>query len=291
MILITGASGTVGRAVLDEVRRTGQPAKAMYRDAADARKNMTGVETVVADFANKPSLKAALSGVDVVFLVCSPTPQLVELEGNVIDVAKEVAVKHIVLNSALGAGDYAKSFPSWHREVEDKLKASGLSYTILRPNSFIQNIVTYLASSIRAQNAFYAAMSDAKLSFIDVRDIAAIVAKVLAAPQAHAGKTYELNGPEAVTYSQVAERISLATGSTVRFVDIPEDAQRKSMLDLGMPESQVTALLDLQRYYTVERKGGDVTPVTEQLLGRAALRLDQFLNENKDSFRNQAAGA
>jgi uncharacterized protein YbjT (DUF2867 family) len=291
MILITGASGTVGRAVLEEVRKTGRPAKAMVRDAGDAQKRIPGVEAVVADFADKPSLKRALTGTDTLFLVCSPIPQLVELESNVIDVAKEVGVKHLVLNSALGAADYPKSYPSWHRKVEDKLQSSGISYTILRPNSFMQNILAYQAPSIRAQGAFYSAMGDAKLSFIDVRDIAAISAKILVAPQCHAGKIYELNGPEAVTYSQVAERISRVIGSPVRFVDIPEDVQRKSMLDLGLPEWQVSALLDLQRYYSVERKGGEVTEVTRQLLGRAPISLEQFLQENKDSFRGQAAGA
>jgi uncharacterized protein YbjT (DUF2867 family) len=291
MILVTGASGTVGRAVLEEVRKTGQRAKAMYRDAQDAKRGAQGVETVVADFADKPSLKRALSGAEVVFLVCSPIPQLVELESNVIDVARDAGAKHMVLNSALGAADYPKSFPSWHRKVEDKLKSSGLGYTILRPNSFLQNIVAFVAPSIRSEGVYYAAMGDAKLSFIDVRDIAAVAAKILASPQGHAGKAYELNGPEALNYSQVVERISRVTGAPARFVDIPEDAQRKAMRDLGMPEWQVTALLDLQRYYTAERKGGEVTGVTQQLLGCPLIGLDQFLQENKDSFRGQAAGA
>ena len=126
MILITGASGTLGRAVLEEVRKTGRPARAMYRDAGDAKKSATGVENVIADFADRTSLGRALRGAQEVFLVCSPVPQLVELEGNVIDAAREAGVQHLVLNSALGAADYPKSFPSWHRKVEDKLKSSGL---------------------------------------------------------------------------------------------------------------------------------------------------------------------
>jgi len=110
-----------------------------------------------------------------------------------------------VLNSALGAGDYAKSFPSWHRKVEDKLKATGISYTILRPNSFHQNVVTYFAPSIRTQGVFYSSMGDERVGFVDVRDIAVVAAKALAGGE-HAGKTYELNGPEALSYSEVAEK-------------------------------------------------------------------------------------
>jgi uncharacterized protein YbjT (DUF2867 family) len=290
MILITGATGTVGRAVLEEVRKTGKPLKAMYRSEEDAKKAPPGVAAVIADFADKASLKAALQGVDTVFLVCSPIPQLVELESNVIDASKAGGVRHVVLNSAMGAGDYPKSFPGWHRKVEDKLKASGLHYTILRPNGFMQNIVMYNAPSIRAQGAFYAAMGQAKTSVIDVRDVASVAANALVSPTAHAGQTYELNGPEALSNAEIATRISRVAGRPVQYVDIPRAAQRKAMLDVLMPEWQVTALLELQEYY-ISGKCAEVTDVLPKLLGRAPIRLEQFLEENKDSFRSQAAGA
>jgi uncharacterized protein YbjT (DUF2867 family) len=245
---------------------------------------------VQGDFADTNSLKPALQGIDTAFVVCSPIPQLVELESNMIDACKAAGVRHIVLNSALGAGDYPKSYPSWHRKVEDKLKASGLANTILRPNGFMQNIVTYYAPSIRAQGVFYASMGNAKTSVIDVRDVGLAAAKALIAPAEHAGKTYEFNGPEAVSNDDIAARIARVTGQTVRYVDIPEEAQRKSMLDLGMPEWQVTALLELQEYY-VMGKCGEVTDVLPKLLGRPPITLDQFLKEFKDNFRGQAAGA
>jgi uncharacterized protein YbjT (DUF2867 family) len=244
---------------------------------------------VIADFADKPSQRRALEGVDTVFLVCSPVRELVELESNMLDACRETGVRHVVLNSALGAQDYSKSFPSWHRKVEDKLKASGLGYTILRPNSFMQNILTYYAPSIRAQGAFYASMGNARTSFIDVRDIAVVATKTLTAP-GHAGKTYELNGPEALTYAEVAEKISRASGREVQYVDIPVEQQEKSMLDQRMPEWQVTALLDLQAYYT-GGKGGEVDDVLANILGRSPSTLDQFLAEFADSFGAQAGKA
>ena len=291
MILVTGASGTVGRPVLEEVVKTGKPVKAMYRGAEDARNAPAGVATAIADFADKASMAKALQGIDTIYLVCSPIPQLVELESNVIEACKKAGVAYVVLNSALGAGDYPKSFPSWHRQVEDKLKASGLQYAILRPNSFMQNIAAYMAPSIRAQGAFYAAMGDAKLSLIDVRDIAVIVAKALTNPAAFAGKTIELNGPEAFSYTEIAAKISRVAGRTVQYVDIPEAAQRQGMLDLGMPEWQVNALLELQQYYFVAGKGAEVMPPIKDFLGRTPITLDQYLDENKDIFRSQAAGA
>jgi len=290
MILVTGASGTVGREVLSEVRKTGKPVLAMYR-AEDARSAPAGVNTVIADFADRTSLQKALQGVDTIFLVCAPIPELVELEGNVVDACKAVGVRHVVLNSALGAGDYDKSFPSWHRKVEDKLKASGLGYTILRPNTFMQNMVTYYSESIRTQGAFYSSMGHAKISFIDVRDIAAATANILAAPAAHNGQIYELNGPEAFSFADVAAIISGIAGKPVQYINISEEAEGKAMLGLGMPEWQVHALLDLHRYYTVEKKGADITLVLEKVLGRPAIRMAQYVADNKEAFRSQAAGA
>jgi uncharacterized protein YbjT (DUF2867 family) len=289
MILITGASGTVGSAVLAEVARTGQKYRAMYRARQDAAKAPAGTDAVIADFADKASLAPALRGVESVFLVCSPIPQLAELEGNVIEASEAAGVRRIVLNSALGAADYPKSFPSWHRKVEDKLTSTKLAYCILRPNSFLQNIVAFYAPSIRAQGAFYAAMGNARVSFVDVRDIAGVAAKALG-DRAHDGKTYELNGPEAFTYSEVAEKIAKHAGVAARYVDIPVEAQRKAMLDQGMPDWQVDALLDLQAYYT-GGQGGTTDDLLARLLGRAPITMDQFLREHAGEFRSQAARA
>jgi uncharacterized protein YbjT (DUF2867 family) len=275
--------------VLTEVAQSGQKHRAMYRSKGDAAKAPAGTEAVIADFNDKASLAAALRGVESVYLVCSPIPDLAQLEGNAIEASEAAGVKRIVLNSALGAGDYAKSFPSWHRKVEDKLKASKMAHCVLRPNSFMQNVLTYYAPSIRAQGAFFGAMGNARTSYLDVRDIAAVAAKALRGGD-HDGKTYELNGPEALTYAEVAEKISQRVGIAARYVDIPVEAQRKAMLDQGMPEWQVTALLDLQAYYTGD-KGGTVDKVLEGLLERPPITMDQFLAEFAGEFRGQAAKA
>ncbi len=288
MILITGASGSVGKAVLQEAIRTGSKVRGMFRSKGDAAKAPSECEAALADYADKQSLRKALDGVSAVYVVCSPIPQLVELESNMVDACKEAEVKHVVLNSALGAGDYPKSFPGWHRKVEDKLKAAGMSYTIVRPNGFLQNIVAFNAPSIRTQGAFYAAMGDAKVSYLDVGDIAVVAVKSLHGG-AHGGKTYELNGPEAISNQELAKRISV-TGRTVNYVDIPESAQRESMLGLGMPEWQVTALLELQQYY--KQGGGARTDgLLQSLIERPPVTLDQYLTANAREFRDQAASA
>jgi uncharacterized protein YbjT (DUF2867 family) len=261
----------------------------MYRSADEAAKAPVGTQTVVADFAKKETLAAALRDVDSVYLVCSPIPDLVQLESNMIEACLAARVKHIVLNSALGAGDYAKSFPSWQRKVEDKLKRTGISFTILRPNSFHQNVVTYFAPSIRAQGVFYSSMGNALTSYLDVRDIGTVAAKALGGGE-HSGKMYELNGPEALTYAQLAEKISKHAGRPVQYVDIPAEAQRKAMLDQGMPAWQVGALLELQEYYS-SGNGGSVDQLLPKLLGRPAITMDRFLAEFAGEFRSQAASA
>ena len=267
----------------------GSKVRGMFRSKEDAAKAPSGCETVLADYADKQSLLKALDGVSSAYVVCSPIPQLVELESNMLDACKEAGVNHVVLNSALGAGDYPKSFPSWHRKVEDKLKSTGMSYTILRPNGFLQNIVAFNAPSIRAQGAFYAAMGDAKVSYLDVGDIAVVAVQALQGG-AHAGKTYELNGPEAISNQELAARISKVTGRTVNFVNIPESAQRDAMLGLGMPDWQVTALLELQQYY--KQGGGARTDgLLQTLIGRAPVTLDQYLAANAREFKDQAASA
>jgi uncharacterized protein YbjT (DUF2867 family) len=290
MILITGASGNAGGAVLREVLKIGSGARAMYRSKEDSAKVPQGATAVIADFADQQSLSRALEGIDTVYLVCSPVRELVELESNMIDVSHKAGVKHIVLNSALGAGDFAKSFPSWHRKVEDKLKGSGMDFTILRPNGFMQNLISYFAPSIRAEGAFYQSTGSAKVSHIDVRDIAVAAAKILSSAAHHSGKIYELNGPEALSYAEIAEEISKATGRKVQYVDIPANAQRKALLDMGMPDFLVTALLELQEYYA-SGKASKVDGTLESLIHRAPTTMDEFLKEFAEQFRQQAAKA
>lgn len=288
MILVTGASGNVGGMVLQKVLQSGAPVSAMYRSETDAKSAPQRARAVIADFTDKKSLRHAFEGVDALFLVCSPIPQLVEFETNAITVAKEAAVKHIVYNSAGGAGRWNKSFPKWHTEVERALQASGVAYSILRPNTFMQNITAFFAGTIQSQDAFYSSMGHSRVSLIDVQDIADVAAALLASNPRN--QIYELNGPEALTYYEVAERISKVCGRTIRYVDIPMADQKKAMLAMGMPEWQAQALLDLQEFY-VEGNGGELTNDVQQITGHTPRNLDQFLATNAGTFTKRMATA
>ena len=289
MILVTGASGNVGGAVLQELLRSSAPVRSMYRSKVDAAKAPAGTNPVIADFADRASLERALDGVDRVYLVCSPIPQLVELESNMVDACRVHGIRYLVLNSALGADTYDKSFPKWHHAVEEHLRASGIPATILRLESFMQNIPAFFASTINSQDAFYAAMGEAPVGFVDVRDIGAVVAKILTS-DGHAGKTYTLTGPELLNYSQVAAKLSQVLGRPVRYVAITQEQLRPSLRDMGMPPWQVEALADLQAYYA-DGTGGKVTSDVRDVLGREPVRMDQFLRDYASAFATAASKA
>lgn len=282
MILVTGASGNVGSTVLQELLRAGAPVRGMYRSAEDAAKAPAGANPVIADFADRASLDHALEGVERVYLVCSPIPQLVELESNVVNACRDHGIKHLVQNSALGASVYDKSFPRWHYRVEERVRASGVPATILRPESFMQNIANFYAGTINSDGTFYAAGGNAPIAFIDVRDIGAVAAKVLTS-DGHAGKTYTLTGSEALTYAQVAEKLSAVLGRVVKYVDLTQEQLKQSMRGMGMPLWQVEALAELAAYYT-EGPGARVTGDVREVLGREPIRFDQFLKDYAASF-------
>jgi uncharacterized protein YbjT (DUF2867 family) len=289
MILVTGASGNVGGQVLKELMQTGATVRGMYRSSEDAAKAPAGANAVIADFADRASLDRALEGVDSVYLVCSPIPQLVELEGNMVEACREHDIKHLVLNSAFGAGVYNKSFPLWHFAVETRVRESGIPATILRPESFMQNIPAFYAGTINSQGAFYVAGGDAPIAFVDVRDIGAVAAKAITT-DGHVGKTYTLTGPEALTYTQVAEKLSALLGKLVKYVALTQEQLRQSMHDMGMPPWQVEALADLQAYYT-DGPGAKVTGDVRTVLGREPISFDQFLQDYAASFTPAAKTA
>jgi uncharacterized protein YbjT (DUF2867 family) len=290
VILITGASGNAGGAVLEAALGGRLDVRAMVRDRKDAARIPAGVGVAIADFGDRQSLNRALDGIELVFLACGPIPQLIDLESNMIAACRDAGVQHVVLNSALGAGRFAKSFPGWHFQVEAKLQASEIGYTILRPNGFMQNIVTYNSATIRSDNAFYAAMGEARISLIDVRDVGAVAAAILADPAPHRGAIYELNGPEALSNADIASRLTAVAARVISFVDIPEAAHRQAMLGAGMPVWQVDAILELQAYY---RSGAcaAVDGVVATLLGRPERRIDAYLNENRSAFGADAKPA
>jgi len=287
MILITGASGNVGSEVLKQALAVGLKIRATFQSPDKAAKAPAGMEGVIMDYAKPDTIRPALHGVEKIFLVGPPVRDLPAMEANFIKEVRAAGPKHIVKLSALGGRE--SMFPSGHRHSEENIEASGLPYTFLRPNGFMQNLVNYNAGTIRSHNAFYGCQGNGAVSVVDIRDIAAVAVMVLAAT-GHEGKSYALTGGEALTNGHVAEKISRVAGRKISYVDLPPAEFQKAILSAGMPEWSADALLDLQRLYR-EGKASLVTDAIERLTGRKPITFDQFAHDYAFAFQAEARAA
>jgi uncharacterized protein YbjT (DUF2867 family) len=284
MILVTGASGTVGSEVLKQLREQGPNVRAAFHSAEKAaRAKKQGIDSVVLDYADRASTAAALKGVDKVFLLGPTVPNQVELENTVVEEAKKAGVRHIVKLSVLDAAGEKYTFAKWHRAVEKTIERSGLKYTFLRSNEFMQNTLTYYLGTIKSEGAFYLPTKDSKNSVIDVRDIAAVAVKALTA-SGHENKVYELTGPEALSHEQIAQKLSAEVGKQIKYVDISPAAYKEGAVAAGMPESYVDAILNLYQLYVA---GGAqrVTKDVERVTGRKPRTFDEFARDHAAAFR------
>ena len=284
MILITGASGNVGKEVLKQIAASGAKVRAAFQTVTKAAAAPSGVEIATMDYNQPETIQAALKGVDRVFLVGPPTSNLPALERKAVDEIKQSGVRQVVKLSAIGGRDAI--FPRQHSDSEDYIKSSGVAYTFLRPNGFMQNFITYNGATINTQNAFYGSQGDSKVSHIDLRDIAAVAVKTLT-EDGHQGKTYTLTGPEALSNPRVAEILSEDTGREIKYVDLPAEQFKQALLGAGLPEWSANALVDLQQFY---RRGGAsaVTRDVEQLLGRKPTSFEQFSRDYAQAFQRAA---
>jgi uncharacterized protein YbjT (DUF2867 family) len=288
MILITGASGNVGKEVLKQITQKGVEVRVAFQSVNKAAGAPSGVEIVSLDYNQAETLQTALKGVDRVFLVGPPTAQLTALERNAMEVIAQSGVRHVVKLSAMGGREAI--FPRQHAESEEYIQASGVPYTFLRPNGFMQNMVNYNAPTINTQSAFYGSEGDGRVSHIDIRDVAAVAVKALT-EDGHVGKAYILTGPEALTNKEIAQILSNELRREIRFINLPPAQLKEALLSAGVPEWNADALLDLQRLYR-EDKATTVTRDVEQILGRKAISFGQFFRDYRSDFeiRKQAAG-
>jgi uncharacterized protein YbjT (DUF2867 family) len=277
MILITGASGTVGSEVLKALIARGAPVRAGYRSRPQ---NLpAGVESVPLDYDRPETLSPALRGVETLFLLSNT----VAPEVRVVDEAKRAGVKRIVKLSVLGAAEGLFEFARWHRPVEQHVEASGLAWTHLRPNGFMQNMINYKGEAIRAQSALYASVGEAAISHVDARDIGAAAARVLT-EGGHDGKAYDLTGALALTYQQVADALSKALGRPIRYVAITPEQYRAAAIAAGTPEPYADALVDLDRAYA-QGVGSRVASDLKTLTGRDPISFDAFARDYAPSMR------
>jgi uncharacterized protein YbjT (DUF2867 family) len=285
MILVTGATGLNGKELLRVLSASGVAVRALVRNPAKAEAiaALPNVEIVQGDMAHPETLAAGLRGVDRAMLISSSDPMMLDVQTNFIDAAKQAGVKHVVkLSGIMPELDSAFRFARMHGEIEKRLEASGMAFTHLRAGEFMPAYFRQVPN-ITAKGAMFLPMEDARIASIDVGDIAEIAAKVLTGA-GHEGKTYPLTGPQALTMTEVAEKLSAATGNTIRYVNVPPEAARQAQLAAGMPPYLADALFEL----FAERRNGKeakVWPDAERLLDRRPTSFDEFAKRNAAVFR------
>src|SRR5256886_1453486 len=278
-VLVTGATGTIGRDVTKQLARKGAAVRAGVRDQAKARKQF-GVDIALAtfDFEDAASFPSALIGVEKVFLLPPLMPNQVEVTNAFVDAAKRASVRHIVKLSAIGADTSPPyTFGKWHAANEQHIRESRLAFTFLRPNSFMQNFITYFQPR---DGTIYLPWGNGKASFVDARDIAAVAAEALTS-DGHEGKIYTLTGPAALGIAEVASILSQTAGREINYVDVPESAACAGMLQAGLPRWQVDALMELHAA-NKQNRWSTVTSDIEKVTAKPATSFAQFARDHAD---------
>jgi uncharacterized protein YbjT (DUF2867 family) len=200
--------------------------------------------------------------------------------------AESLGVVHVVKLSALGASDHSKSsIAREHHHVEDALKQTAMTWTILRPHAFMQNWLGDVAESVRTRGVIESPIDEGRVPFIDTRDIAAVAAEALRHPELHAGHKYLLTGGEAAGFRDLAAAITNVTGRDVAYHPITMEQARARLQAEGSSRQQIDAFLAIAAY---QKAGGPTSAVSdnvERILGRPPRSIHDFVQDHADAFR------
>jgi uncharacterized protein YbjT (DUF2867 family) len=292
-ILVTGATSTVGSEVIKQLSKasTDVNIKAAVHSVENVKKIVKKddrmVEVVVIDYDKPESLAAAFKDADKLFLLTHDSPKSAEHASNLVAEAKKSGIRHIVKLSALGADmESVVASLRLHRQAEKIIEESGTPYTFLRPGEFMQNFVNFNSQTIKEQGAFYLpAAGDPKVSFVDVRDIAAVAVKALTdGNDKHKNKTWLITGPESLSYYQAAEILSNATGKKISYVNISKEEARRVMKEMGVDDWWINTIIEVYDFY----RGGlqaQVSSAVEEVAGKKPISFSQFAKDYADAFR------
>lgn len=284
MILVTGATGNVGREVIRRLEQNNVPLRALSRKP-DAVKCTEKIEWVKDDFTDANSLAQAVAGVDKIVLISPAHPDMVAYQTAVLKAAHAAGVKHIVKLSGLGAGPGAAiRLPRLHYEIEQKIIDAGIPYTFIRPNLFMQ-VLLGSADSIANEGAIYAPAGEGAISFTDVNDIANVITCAIGQP-GHENKIYEITGPDALTYGHVAELIGNVLGKSIRYVAVSPEVARESMLSSGMDPWLANAFLELFSIYRAGYGATVSSGTVREITGLSPTSLSVFARTHKVFFKS-----
>ncbi len=272
-VLVVGATGNVGRKLVALLVQKDETVKAATRSPEEYEAVSDKIEAVRFDYGQPETFDGALADVDRLFMLAMPADT--EADKHLIpfiDAAQAAGVRRVVLMTAMGV-DQAEGAPLW--KVEQHLQGSGVAYTILRPNWFMDNFTTgFIQPMIVESKAIYLPAGEAKSSFIAAQDIAGVAAEALT-DAGHQNQGYTLTGSEALTYHEAAQILSEASGETIQYVPISDEAMRENMSQAGFPEDGLDYFSAL---FEAVRAGyaAPISPTVEAVLGRPPMTLRAF---------------
>lgn len=283
-LLISGATGMIGGLVVDALVERGEPLTAMVRPGSDPGRlaDRPGVQLVEGDFDDARSLERVLQGVGRAFLVTNSSERTEAQQKAFVAAAEAAGVQHLVKLSQLHAvAGSPVRFLRYHAVVEAAIQESGVPYTFVRPNLIMQAYLPF-APLIQA-GVLQAPIEQARVSVVDARDIAAVVAVALS-EDGHEGHTYDVTGPEAPTHAEIAAAFGAAAGHEVRFEPVTPEAFVATLQQTGMPAWQAEGLAEDYAHYGRGEAAG-LSPDVERVTGRPARSLRDFAAEHAAAFR------
>lgn len=283
MILVVGGNSRIGAEVVRLLRDRGEVVRVLVRGGeSGAVLESLGAQPVVGNLARPATIAAALAGVDRMFLLSSPNHDAVAWHNHAIDEAARAGVRLLVRSSILGADPSSPmTFARHHGESDEHLRRSGVPFVIVRPNYFQQNVTEQNAPSIGPDGVLAVPAGEARLSMTDTRD-AATVAAVALTEEGHAGRVYDVTGPEALSHHEVAARLGAALGRQVTYVSPPLDVFRQTLAGYGVNAWMVARLAEMYQDYQRSGSAGyaaQVTDVVQRVTGQPARSLDRLLAE------------
>lgn len=282
MILVIGARSRTGQELVRLLREANVPLRILTRSSEPTGEP----DTVVGDLAKPATLDAAMSGVDKVFLLSTPAHDERAWHRNAVEAAKRAGVRQLVRNSILGADPKSPArFVRHHGLADGDLRDSGVPFTILRPNMYMHNVSMFWPPTIDPQGNYYAPVGDARISMVDVRDVAAVAFTALT-ESGHLGATYDLTGPEALSHAEAADKLGAALGRSVRYVPVGDEPARSAMLGAGLNEWFASGLIELYQNYRRSGTDGYASALhlaPYEAAGVKPRTLDQFLADDLDA--------
>ena len=283
MLVLTGATGTVGSAVMSRLSQDGVRARALaHTPRSRAAIESSGHEAVDGDLDDAAGLVPAFEGCDRLFLLSPAHPDQVRREKAAIDAARRAGVSHVVALSVMGAdAGSASAFGRWHAEIDEHLASSGMDHTILRGAGFVQTHLWPVAP-VRDDGRWYGMTGDGAAAFVDAHDVAAAAAGALTV-DTPPGSVVELTGPAAISMPQAAAQLSAVIGRPVTYVDVPAEDYRSSLHGAGVPDWMAEAIVGI---YSQIRAGhaATVTDGVQRLSGSLARSYREFAEEHRGDF-------